>query len=57
MIVEGIFQEGERVMTVDATAYINLLDLLLKLAELSQEASKKEILAVIYEMPTRRITE
>lgn len=55
MIVEGIFQEGERVMAVDATAYINLLDLLLKLAELPQEASKKEILAVIYDMPTRRI--
>ena len=41
-------------MIVDANAYINLLDLLLKLAELPQEASKKEILAVIYEMPTRR---
>ena len=35
--------------------YINKDDLLLALAELPQEASKKEILAVIYDMPTRRI--
>lgn len=52
MIVEGIFCEGERVMAVDATAYINLFDLLLKLAELPQEASKREMLRVIYDMPT-----
>ena len=51
MIVEGIFWEGERVMTVDATAYINLFDLLLELAKLPQEASKREMLRVIYDMP------
>ena len=37
------------------TDYISKTDLLLKLAELPQEASKREVLAVIYDMPTRRI--
>ena len=37
------------------TDYISKTDLLLALAELPQEASKKEMLAVIYDMPTRRI--
>lgn len=44
-------------MIVDANAYINLLDLLLKLAELPQEASKREVLSVIYDMPTVKIWE
>ena len=37
--------------------YINKVDLLLALAELPQEASKREVLGVIYDMPTRRIPE
>lgn len=34
------------------TDYISKTDLLLSLAELPQEASKREVLAVIYDMPT-----
>ena len=37
------------------TDYINKADLLLKLGELPQEASKREVLSVIYDMPTVRI--
>ena len=39
------------------TDYISKTDLLLALAELPQEASKREVLSVIYDMPTRRIPE
>ena len=38
---------------IDTSAYINKVDLLLKLAELPQEASKREVLGVIYDMPVK----
>ena len=44
-------------ITIDVNAYINLYALLLALGELPQDASKREVLSVIYDMPTRRIPE
>ena len=45
--------EGARFKNSAKGEYINKIDLLLKLAELPQEASKREILSVIYDMPVK----
>ena len=44
-------------ITIDVNAYVNLYALLLALGELPQDASKREMLGVIYDMPTVKIWE
>ena len=51
------YKGGRMTDFIDTNAYINKVALLLALAELPQEAGKREVLGVIYDMPTVKIWE